>query len=111
LRRRGRRLDARTELRAAYDVLTEIGAQAFAQRARAGLNATGDHVHDRPADVRVELTPQELQVARLAAAHVTNREIGAQLFISASTVDYRLRKVYQKLGISSRRELAHSLAR
>jgi DNA-binding CsgD family transcriptional regulator len=110
LRCADRRIEARTELRAAYELFTRMGAQAFARRARAELNATGEHVRTRPGDVRAELTPQELQVARLAAARVTNREIGAQLFISASTVDYHLRKVYQKLGITSRRELTDRFA-
>jgi DNA-binding CsgD family transcriptional regulator len=110
LRRADRRIDARSELRAAYEQFTKMGAQAFARRARAELNATGEHVRARPVDVRTELTSQELQVARLAATRVTNREIGAQLFISASTVDYHLRKVYQKLGISSRRELTDRFA-
>ncbi|RUR02066.1 helix-turn-helix transcriptional regulator [Labedella endophytica] len=108
LRRQRRRRDARTELRLALDVFERVEAPVFAARARAELEKTGD----RQAEVRADpssLTPQESAVARLAARGRTNAEIASALFISTSTVDYHLRKVFQKLGISSRRLLAERL--
>jgi DNA-binding CsgD family transcriptional regulator len=110
LRRAGRRLDAREELRAAHEQFTAMGAEAFAERARRELLATGETARKRTAETRDELTPQEAQVARLAALRQTNSEIGAQLFISPRTVEWHLRKVFAKLGISSRRELAVALS-
>jgi DNA-binding CsgD family transcriptional regulator len=109
LREVGRRDEARAQLRAAYDTLAGIGADAFAERARAELQATGESVPRRPSGTRDALTPQEAQIARLAADGHTNPEIGAQLFISPRTVEYHLRKVYDKLDVGSRRDLAGAL--
>ena len=86
-----------------------MGAQGFAERARRELLATGETVRKRTDDTRGELTPQEAQIARLASDRLTNPEIAAQLYLSPRTVEYHLRKVFQKLGISSRRELANAL--
>jgi DNA-binding CsgD family transcriptional regulator/tetratricopeptide (TPR) repeat protein len=109
LRRAGRRADARFELRAAHETLTAMGAEAFAERAGRELKATGETVRSRTAAPHEELTPQEAQVARLAVAGHTNAEIGAALFLSPRTVEWHLRKVFTKLGIASRRELATAL--
>jgi DNA-binding CsgD family transcriptional regulator len=109
LRREGRRLDAREQLREAHDLLSHVGADAFAERARRELAATGETVRSRKAEPRYELTPQEAQVARLAVDGCTNPEIGAQLFISPRTVEYHLRKVFTKLDIRSRKELGAAL--
>jgi DNA-binding CsgD family transcriptional regulator len=87
-----------------------FGAEAFAERARLELQATGETVRKRTVDARRVLTAQEAQVARLAAAGHTNPEIGAQLFISPRTAEYHLHKVFSKLGISSRRQLPGRLA-
>jgi DNA-binding CsgD family transcriptional regulator len=106
LRREHRRLDARNELRIAHDTFTGFGMEAFAERARVELEATGEHVRKRTVDTRDQLTPQETQIARLAANGHTNREIAAQLFISPSTVEYHLRKAFRKLGVKSRTHLA-----
>ena len=105
LRREGRRLDAREHLRVAHDRFTAMGAEAFVERARRDLVATGDAVGSRAPDSRVELTPQETEIARLAALRRTNPEIGAQLFLSPRTVEWHLRKVFTKLGVTSRRQL------
>jgi DNA-binding CsgD family transcriptional regulator/tetratricopeptide (TPR) repeat protein len=110
LRRENRRVDAREQLRAAHEMFTAIGAEAFAQRARRELLATGETVSRRTAETRDVLTPQEAQIARLAAEGQTNPAIGAQLFISPRTVEYHLRKVFAKLGISSRKGLRAALA-
>src|SRR5215470_11748577 len=110
LRREQRRAEAREQLRAAHDMFGRFGAEAFAERARRELQATGETVRKRTVDTREALTVQEAQVARLAAEGHTNPEIGAQLFISPRTAEYHLRKVFSKLGISSRRQLRHSLA-
>ncbi len=110
LRRQGRCVDAREQLRAAHGQLTAMGARAFAERARRELETSGESVRRRTAATRDRLTPQEAQIARLAAEGRTNPEIGAQLFISPRTVEYHLRKVFDKLGVSSRRELAGALA-
>ena len=106
LRRERRRLDARKQLRSAHRLFTEFGMEAFAERARMELNATGEHARKRTVDTRDELTPQETQISRLAADGATNAEIAARLFISPSTVDYHLRKTFRKLGIKSRTQLA-----
>ncbi len=110
LRREHRRVDARVQLRAAHDLFSGIGADAFAERARIELLATGETARIRTVDTRDALTPQETQVARLASDGRTNPEIGAQLFISPRTVEYHLHKVFGKLSISSRRELGPALA-
>ena len=109
LRREGRQVEARGELRSAYDLFVSMGADAFASRARSELLAAGDQVQRHRSDFRTSLTAQESQAARLAADGATNAEIAAQMFISANTVDYHLRKVYRKLGIGSRRELSRAL--
>ena len=111
LRRTGRRVDAREQLRAAHEQFATMGAEAFAERARRELRATGETVHRLTSATRDALTPQEGQIARLAANGATNPEIGAQLFISPRTVEYHLRKVFGKLAITSRRELAQVLPR
>jgi len=110
LRRENRRADARAQLRAAHEQLTSIGMAAFAERARRELAATGETVRKRSAETRDQLTPQEEQIARLARDGLTNPEIGAQLFLSARTVEWHLRKIFAKLGIGSRRELHDVLA-
>ncbi len=109
LRRENRRVDAREQLRIAYEMLSRIGAEAFAERARRELLATGETVHKRTIETRDVLTAQEAQVARLAADGRTNPEIGSQLFISPRTAEYHLHKVFTKLGISSRRALRSAL--
>jgi DNA-binding CsgD family transcriptional regulator len=105
LRAENRRTDARRELTAAHDMFTRMGAQAFAERARQGLIATGEKVRKQAVGTGDQLTTQETQIARLAADGLTNPEIGAQLFLSTHTVEWHLRKVFVKLGISSRRQL------
>jgi DNA-binding CsgD family transcriptional regulator len=110
LRREHRRLDARAELRTAHDTFTGLGMEAFAERARLELQATGERARKRTADTRDKLTPQETQIARLAAEGHTNKEIAARLFISASTVEYHLRKAFRKLNVESRTQLAHRLS-
>lgn len=105
LRRANRRLDARKQLNAAYEAFTRIGAEGFAERTRRELAATGEKVRKRPVKSGEELTAQEAQIARLAGEGLTNQEIGAQLFISTHTVEWHLRKVFVKLGITSRRQL------
>jgi ATP/maltotriose-dependent transcriptional regulator MalT len=109
LRRQNRRVDAREQLRTAYNMLTSMGGQGFAARARRELLATGETVRKRNVDVVNELTPQEAEIARLARDGYTNPEIGARLFISARTVEWHLGKVFTKLGVSSRRELRTAL--
>ncbi|MBB2940835.1 DNA-binding CsgD family transcriptional regulator/tetratricopeptide (TPR) repeat protein [Actinoplanes lutulentus] len=105
LRRENRRADAREQLRAAHDAFTTMGATGFADRAGRELLATGETVRKRHSGVREELTSQETQIVRLAAAGRTNPEIGAVLFLSPRTVEWHLRKIFTKLGITSRREL------
>ena len=109
LRREGRRVEAREQLRTAHDMLAAIGMGAFAERARRELIATGEKVRKRGVETRDQLTPQEEQIARLARDGRTNPEIAAQLFLSARTVEWHLGKVFGKLGVSSRRELTAAL--
>jgi DNA-binding CsgD family transcriptional regulator len=109
LRRENRRVDARTHLRAAHELFVTIGMEAFAERTRGELQATGEKVRKRTVETRDELTPQEQQIARLARDGLSNPEIGARLFLSPRTVEWHLHKVYAKLGIRSRRELANAL--
>ena len=109
LRREGRRVDARKQLRSAYDLFDAIGMEAFAERARRELLATGEKARKRSPGTREELTPQEEQIARLAREGLSNPEIGAQLFVSARTVEWHLRNVFAKLGITSRRQLQTEL--
>ena len=109
LRREGRRADARAQLRTAHEMFDAIGMQAFAERARRELLATGETVRRRTADTRGQLTPQEAQIARLARAGLSNPEIAAQLFLSPRTVEYHLAKVFTKLNITSRRQLRQAL--
>jgi DNA-binding CsgD family transcriptional regulator len=105
LRRVNRRVDARHHLSEAHQMFTRMGAQAFAERARRELMATGEKVRKQPVSSGAQLTAQEAQIARLAGDGLTNQEIGAQLFISTHTVEWHLRKVFVKLGITSRRQL------
>jgi DNA-binding CsgD family transcriptional regulator len=105
LRRENRRIDARAQLRAAYEAFTQMSAEGFAQRAFRELLATGETARKRTDDTRAYLTPQEAQIAHLARDGFSNPEIGAQLFISPRTVQYHLRKVFQKLEINSRNHL------
>jgi len=109
LRRERRRVDARKQLRVAHDLFSDFGMEAFAERARIELQATGEHARRRTPATIDQLTPQELQVSRLAAQGHTNREIAAQLFISPSTVEYHLRKAFRKLDVKSRVQLARRL--
>ena len=110
LRRENRRVDARVQLGAAHTLFDGFGADAFAERTRRELLATGETARRRTADTVHLLTPQEAQIARLAGDGLTNPEIGAQLFISPRTVEYHLHKVFPKLDISTRRELRYALA-
>jgi DNA-binding CsgD family transcriptional regulator/tetratricopeptide (TPR) repeat protein len=105
LRRQRRRRDARLQLRVAHDMLQATGGGAFAHRASVELLATGEHARTRVTETRDQLTPQEQQVAQLAAGGESNAEIAAQLFISPHTVAYHLRKVFSKLGVTSRNQL------
>ena len=109
LRRQGRRVDARWQLRTAYDAFTGMGADAFADRARHELLATGETVRKRVVTTSTDLTPQEAHIARLAGSGLTNSEIGAALYISARTVEWHLRAIFSKLGVSTRRQLRQSL--
>jgi DNA-binding CsgD family transcriptional regulator len=105
LRREGRRVDAREQLRSAHDMFDAIGMEAFAGRARRELLATGEKVRKRVLETRDDLTPQELQIAQMARDGLSNPEIGVRLFLSPRTVEWHLRKVFAKLTIRSRREL------
>ena len=110
LRREGRRVDARAELRAALAQFVSMGMEAFAERARRELLATGEKPRKRTVETRDDLTPQERQIAQLACDGLSNPEIGARLFLSPRTVEWHLRKVFGKLGIRSRHQLASALA-
>jgi len=109
LRRENRRLDARAQLRIAHELFDAMGAEGFAERARRELVATGETARARTVTTRTILTPQEATIARLAAAGQTNAEIGGELFISPRTVEYHLRKVFTKLGLTTRRELRRAV--
>jgi DNA-binding CsgD family transcriptional regulator len=109
LRRQRRRRDAREQLRTAHDLFGVLGSAGFAQRARSELLATGERATSRIGDVDDQLTPQERQVARLVTEGSSNRQVAAQLFISPSTVEYHLQKVFRKVGVSSRTQLARTL--
>jgi DNA-binding CsgD family transcriptional regulator len=109
LRRERRRLDARKQLRTAFEMFTNMGTEAFAARAERELLATGERVRKRSVDTRDDLTPQEAQIARLARDGLSNSEIGARLFVSQHTVAYHLRKVFSKLDITSRGQLRRAL--
>ena len=109
LRRQKRRTDARDQLRAAHSQFATMGAVAFAERARQELRATGARARKRTPETVHDLTAQEAQVARLAAGGATNVEIATRLFVTTSTVEYHLNKIFRKLDIRSRRELARAL--
>jgi DNA-binding CsgD family transcriptional regulator len=110
LRREGRRRNAREQLRSAHQMFGQFGAEAFAERARRELEATGEAVRKRTLEMRIELTTQEELIARLAGGGLTNPEIGAQLFLSPHTVEWHLRKVFAKLDIRSRKQLSEKLS-
>ncbi|MEA2130263.1 MAG: hypothetical protein QOJ85_3154, partial [Solirubrobacteraceae bacterium] len=110
LRREHRRVDAREQLRTAHEMLATMGIEAFAERARRELAATGETARKRSLETRDELTAQEAQIARLARDGLSNPEIGTRLFISRRTVEYHLHKVFAKLDISSRNQLHRALA-
>jgi DNA-binding CsgD family transcriptional regulator len=110
LRRQRRTHDARDQLADAYQIFDSIGAAAFAERARIELRASGGQARDRAAELRDPLTTQEALIARLAGEGASNPEIATQLFISRATVAYHLRKVFAKLGVSSRSHLVAALA-
>ena len=101
-------MEAREQLRVAHEMFSGIGAEAFAERARRELLATGETARRRTDDTRDVLTPQEAQIARLAQEGFSNPEIGSQLFISPRTVQYHLRKVFRKLEITSRNQLGRT---
>jgi ATP/maltotriose-dependent transcriptional regulator MalT len=105
LRRENRRLDAREQLRTAHEMLDAMGIEAFAERARRELLATGEKTRKRSVETRDELTVREAQIVQLARDGLSNPEIGTRLFISPRTVEYHLHKIFSKLGISSRKEL------
>jgi DNA-binding CsgD family transcriptional regulator len=105
LRREGRRIDARAQLRKSHEMFSSMGAAAFAGRAERELHATGGRPRRRTVDAREQLTPRELTIARLAATRATSKEIAGELFVSPRTVDAHLRSIFTKLGISSRRQL------
>ncbi len=110
LRRQRRRRDAREQLNAACEIFTRLGMDAFAERARVELRAAGELASSRAVHSADDLTPQELQIARLASEGASNAEIAARLFISASTVEYHLRKVFRKLDITTRVRIGHALS-
>src|SRR5262249_51417144 len=107
LRRQRRRVDARPHLRAALELFEQLAVGPWEERARAELRASGETIRRRDFATLEELTPPELQIARLPAEGMTNREIAAQLILSPRTIDYHLRKVFTKLRITSRSDLAN----
>ncbi len=109
LRRRGRRVDAREQLRSAHASFLEMGAGAFGQRAIRELLATGETARKRTVETRDELTAHEARIARMARDGASNQDIAMQLFVSRKTVEYHLHKVFTKLGISTRHQLEHVL--
>ncbi len=109
LRRQGRRIEARPQLQAAYEELDALGMDDLAERARVEIAASGEHARKRTYETQDDLTPQEAQVARLAAQGARNAEIARRMFISPATVEYHLSKVYRKLGIDSRTKLVRSM--
>jgi DNA-binding CsgD family transcriptional regulator len=110
LRRENRRVEARAELRTAHSALVSMGMDAFAERARSELAATGEKVRKRTVETRDDLTPQERRIAEFARDGLSNPEIGSRLFLSPRTVEWHLHKVFTKLGVQSRRELTNLLA-
>jgi DNA-binding CsgD family transcriptional regulator len=110
LRRTRRRMDARAPILRSLETFERIGAEPWATRADRELRATGETARRRDPSTVDQLTPQELTICRLVAEGLTNREIGARMFLSARTIDYHLRKVLPKLGIGSRAELVLMLA-
>ncbi len=110
LRRQGRRIDARVQLRAALGRFERLGASPWSQRARSELVATGESVRPRQSEPSEELTSQELQVALIVAKGATNNEAGAARFLTPKTIEFHLAKVYRKLGLRSRTELARRFA-
>jgi DNA-binding CsgD family transcriptional regulator len=111
LRRQRRRREARQELRVAHEMFGSLGAAAFAERARAELEATGEHARRRTVEAADSLTPQEARIARLAAEGASNPDIADQLYVSRRTVESHLTKIYTKLGVSSRTQLAYLMLR
>jgi DNA-binding CsgD family transcriptional regulator len=109
LRRQRRRLEARDQLRAAYEMFTRMGAEAFGERAGRELLATGETARKRTIQTTGELTPHEARIARMARDGLSNQEIASQLFLTRKTVEYHLRKVFTKLGVTSRHELGRAL--
>jgi DNA-binding CsgD family transcriptional regulator len=109
LRREQRRVEARDQLKTAHSAFVAMGVEAFAERTRLELLATGEAVHRHNVRVRDDLTPQEAQIAHMAGDGHTNPEIGARLFLSPRTVEWHLHKVFTKLGVSSRKDLAQAL--
>ena len=106
LRRSGHRVDARAHLRTALTTFDELGAQPWAERARQELRASGERIRRAPPTAAAQLTAQELQVTKMVADGLSNREVAAQLFVSPRTVDFHLRNVFTKLGVTSRSQLA-----
>ena len=109
LRRHKRRSDARKQLRAAHESFDAFGAVPYAERARTELLATGERARRRTEETRLELTPRERQVAAMAVSGLTNGEIATRLFVTASTVEFHLSKVFRKLGITSRRQIPRAM--
>ena len=106
LRRAGRRLDARTQLRSAVEAFEGLDAVVWAERARTELRASGETARKRDPSTLLQLTPQELQVARMVAEGMSNKDVAGQLFLSPRTIDAHLRNVFSKLGVTSRTQLA-----